>query len=42
MNITLGNVSLVNDTIEKFGVRAGIDINKIVKSATDDLSLIHI
>lgn len=36
MNITLGNVSLVNDTIEKFGVRAGIDINKIVKSATDD------
>ena len=36
MNITLGNVSLVNDTIEKFGIRAGIDINKIVKSATDD------
>ena len=36
INITLGNVSLVNDTIEKFGVRAGIDINKIVKSATDD------
>ena len=36
MNITLGNASLVNDTIEKFGVRAGIDINKIVKSATDD------
>jgi len=36
MNITLGNVSLVNDTIEKFGVRAGIDINKIIKSATDD------
>ena len=36
MNITLGNVSLVNDTIEKFGVRAGIDINKILKSATDD------
>jgi len=36
MNITLGNVSLVNDTIEKFGVRAGIDLNKIVKSATDD------
>ena len=36
MNITLGNASLVNDTIEKFGVRAGIDLNKIVKSATDD------
>ena len=25
-----------NDTIEKFGIRAGIDIQKIIKSATDD------
>ena len=32
-----------NDTIKKFGIRAGIDIQKIIKSATDnDLSLIHI
>jgi len=25
-----------NDTIEKFGVRAAIDIQKIIKSATDN------
>ena len=25
-----------NDTIEKFGIRAGIDIQKIIKSATDN------
>ena len=36
MNITHGNVNLVNDTIEKFGIRAGIDLNKIIKSATNN------
>ena len=25
-----------NDTIEKFGIRAGIDIHKIIKSANDN------
>ena len=36
INITLGNINLNNDTIEKFGVRAGIDLNKLIKSATND------
>ena len=36
MNITLGNVILDNDTIEKFGVRLSVDLNKIIKSATND------
>ena len=36
MNITHGNVNLVNDTIEKFGIRAGIDLNKIIKSPTNN------
>ncbi len=36
MNITLGNVKIDNDTIEKFGVRAGLDLNKIIRSATDE------
>ncbi len=36
INITLGNVKKANDTIEKFGVRAGLDLNKIIRSATDE------
>lgn len=36
MNITLGNVKKANDTIEKFGVRAGLDLNKIIRSSTDE------
>ena len=36
MNITLGNVKTANDTIEKFGVRAGLDLNKIIRSSTDE------
>jgi len=36
MNITLGNVQIGNDTIEKFGIRAGLDLNKIIRSATNE------
>lgn len=36
VNITLGNVKTANDTLEKFGVRAGLDLNKIIRSATDE------
>ena len=36
MNITLGNVQIENDTIEKFGIRAGLDLNKIIRSATNE------
>ena len=36
INITLGNVKIANDTLEKFGVRAGLDLNKIIRSATDE------
>ena len=36
MNITLGNVQIGNDTIEKFGIRVGLDLNKIIRSATDE------
>ncbi|MAU31044.1 MAG: hypothetical protein CMC36_05855 [Flavobacteriaceae bacterium] len=36
INITLGNVKIADDTIEKFGVRAGLDLNKIIRSATDE------
>ena len=36
MNITIGNVKIENDTLEKFGVRAGLDLNKIIRSATDE------
>ena len=36
MNITTGNVKIANDTLEKFGVRAGLDLNKIIRSATDE------
>jgi len=36
VNITIGNVKIVNDTLEKFGVRAGLDLNKIIRSATDE------
>ena len=36
VNITIGNVKIVNDTLEKFGVRAGLDLNKIISSATDE------
>ena len=35
MNTTLGNVKIGNDTIEKFGIRAGIDLNKIIRSASN-------
>ena len=36
MNITIGNVKIANDTLEKFGIRAGLDLNKIIRSATDE------
>ena len=36
IDITLGNIKIANDTIEKFGVRAGLDLNKIIRSATDE------
>ena len=36
VNITIGNVNIANDTLEKFGVRAGFDLNKIIRSATDE------
>ena len=36
VNITIGNVNIANDTLEKFGVRAGLDLNKIIRSATDE------
>ena len=36
VNITIGNVKIANDTIEKFGVRAGLDLNKIIRSATHE------
>ncbi|MAI92279.1 MAG: hypothetical protein CMC20_00800 [Flavobacteriaceae bacterium] len=36
VNITLGNVKTANDTLEKFGVRAGLDLNKIIRSATHE------
>ena len=36
INITLGNVSLKNDTIEKFGIRVGADIHKIIRSASNN------
>ena len=36
MNITIGNVKIENDTLEKFGVRVGLDLNKIIRSATDE------
>ena len=36
VNITIGNVKTANDTLEKFGVRAGLDLNKIIRSATDE------
>ncbi|MFL2593375.1 MAG: DUF6048 family protein [Flavobacteriaceae bacterium] len=36
VNITLGNVKTANDTLEKFGVRAGLDLNKIIMSATHE------
>ena len=35
VNISHGNVDLKNDTIEKFGIRAGIDLNKIIRSASN-------
>ena len=35
INISLANVNLKNDTIEKFGIRAGIDLNKIIRSASN-------
>ena len=35
INISHGNVDLKNDTIEKFGIRAGIDLNKIIRSASN-------
>lgn len=35
LNISHGNIDLKNDTIEKFGIRAGIDLNKIIKSASN-------
>lgn len=35
INISHGNVNLKNDTIEKFGIRAGIDLNKIIRSASN-------
>ena len=36
INITLSNVSLKNDTIEKFGIRVGADIHKIIRSASNN------
>ena len=36
VNITIGNVKTANDTLEKFGVRTGLDLNKIIRSATDE------
>ena len=36
VNITIGNVKIANDTLEKFGIRAGLDLNKIIRSATDE------
>ena len=30
VNITIGNVKIANDTLEKFGIRAGLDLNKIM------------
>ena len=36
VNITIGNVKIANDTLEKFGVRAGLDLNKIIRSANDE------
>ena len=36
VNITIGNVKTANDTLEKFGVRAGLDLNKIIRSATNE------
>ena len=36
VNITIGNVKIANDTLEKFGVRAGLDLNKIIRSTTDE------
>ena len=36
MNTTIGNVKIANDTLEKFGIRAGLDLNKIIRSATDE------
>ena len=35
INISHGNVDLKNDTIDKFGIRAGIDLNKIIRSASN-------
>ena len=35
VNISHGNVDFKNDTIEKFGIRAGIDLNKIIRSASN-------
>ena len=35
VNISHGNVDLKNDTIEKFGIRAGVDLNKIIRSASN-------
>tara|TARA_B000000532_G_scaffold239354_1_gene228786 strand:+ start:296 stop:976 length:681 start_codon:yes stop_codon:yes gene_type:complete len=35
INISHANVNLKNDTIEKFGIRAGIDLNKIIRSASN-------
>ena len=36
VNITIGNVKIANDTLEKFGIRAGLDLNKIIRSASDE------
>lgn len=36
INITLSNVSLKNDTIEKFGIRIGADIHKIIRSTSNN------
>ena len=35
INISHANINLKNDTIEKFGIRAGIDLNKIIRSASN-------
>lgn len=35
INISHGNVDLKNDTIEKFGIRVGIDLNKIIRSTSN-------
>ena len=29
-------IKIANDTLEKFGIRAGLDLNKIIRSATDE------